>query len=218
MASARRRSVFDVVPWPVWPLIAVVGGVLLTDAGRKLVGIPLRGEAGVDHGCNGNPRSPPPALAMPSKSGQEVRDVAELIAFAVKSYKDVASSELYPIGVIQTAAVLEKRKVTFEDLVRQPRVSFATAMQDPSAARGKFLCIRGRVVDLDQPLSGMAEGAIENSSHETVRFVAITKIRTAVGLEASFCGAFVGRYTYDNKGKTVDTALTVGIIHLAEDP
>jgi hypothetical protein len=117
-------------------------------------------------------------------------------------------------------AVWAAKRLTWAELASLPKTTFAAVMKDPEAGRGKRLCQRGYVIEIQADRSAgptMFVGGLGTRGGRIVRFVAVQDTGDLVeNSPARLCGVVIGRQSYANSaGGTAHAIFVVGMFDLA---
>lgn len=183
------------------------------------------------------PPAPQPAVALatsvtpqasaatssvqPAPDITALRTVAEAFAMAKPVDVSVMDEKLDRGTVAFVAWALKKMR--WGDVGAQASAtSFAKAMKDTDAERGKPLCARGRIVQIGAQQSDAGkffEGVMGSGPSDPVSFMAVGSTGEIVaGRAARFCGVITGRYSFGNTAGGVTHSLRlVGMFDLPEN-
>lgn len=110
----------------------------------------------------------------------------------------------------------------WSDLERMPDSRFGDVMKDPAQYRGKRLCIRGTISQIQADRSAgplLYTGGVVTSSANVVRFVVVKSTGKLVENDAArICGVITGLQSFDNVMGGVTNAIhVVGMFDLPEN-
>lgn len=111
------------------------------------------------------------------------------------------------------------------DIGALPRTSYKLVMKDSVRERGKHICVRAEIIEIEADRStgvpvyvgGLSFDA--GGTHGTIRFIAVGSTGDLVGGDAAtFCGVVTGRNTYmSTVGHEIHAVFAVGMFGLPEN-
>ncbi|HJN77236.1 MAG TPA: hypothetical protein QGF58_25145 [Myxococcota bacterium] len=101
--------------------------------------------------------------------------------------------------------------------VAKDETSYKLVQKDSTAQRGKRLCIRGAIIQIEKAADGLFEGLMFDGYNDIFKIYAVKDTGTLVqGNWGRFCGFVTGKYSYANSGG--GTSHAVSIIGMYELP
>lgn len=197
---------------------------------------------GCDRDADDTPRAEPAALEPPGPTGQAppaapaaapVADPVAIIA-TKRSYSEALDYAL-PLmvdtaenvsGGAQLFSLWSAWHLRWADVaVARDETSFARVRKDSDAERGKRMCVRGRVIEIQKqaqdlvPKSIFVGGMFIGAGYDVARFLAVASTGDLVSSSpARFCGVVAGRLSYANSGGGMTHAISmVGMFDLPEN-
>ncbi len=106
--------------------------------------------------------------------------------------------------------------------VAKNETSFKLVRKDSDASRGKRMCVRGQLIQIQKEKvgdGGVFTGLLLSGYSEIYSFIAVGSTGELVGTSrARFCGVVIGNYEYSNSGGGKGHAISiVGMFDLPEN-
>lgn len=162
--------------------------------------------------------APPPAEERePSYPADDAQTLEQALALSVPTMTDT-TDELSD-GAIAFARWAMMRMQWADVAVKKNETSHKLVQKDPDTARGKRLCLKGRLVSIRKEGEGLFAGLFAADGFEIARFIAVGSTGELVERSrARICGVATGRYTYANAGGGTTHAISVvGMFDLPEN-
>lgn len=182
------------------------------------------GAASAPSGAHSGATAPPEsarAEPTPLEIIESKRTFADAVAYARTQMTDT-DDEASPGGVL--LAMWGAKHMTWADVgVAKSETSYALVRKDSDAHRGKRVCIRGSLIQIQKEDAGngthVFTGLMMTGYSEITNFIAVGSTGELVARsKARFCGVVIGTYDYSNSGGGKGHAVTlVGMFDLPEN-
>jgi len=167
-------------------------------------------------------KAPPPS--PPEKTIKDKLEEAKTINEALAITKPLMEDKMDEIsaGHLLLAVWLDQHKDGFFQLLDGNDTSFAVAMKDPEEARGKRICVTGRIVQISVvkiAAGKFNDGIMWDSAGNLYRYTTVgTSGNLVESSRARLCGMLTGRFDYHNSVGGAGHALSiVGIFDLPQN-
>jgi hypothetical protein len=200
-----------------------IAGLVFVIFGCDKDDVPLRST-----GSGASPGAEPAAAAVKAKAEPEPEPepppatLALAIAKARPTMEDVGDGSISP-GTLELV-LWAASSLRWSDIApgSGAETSIRLVMKDSDAARGKRLCSRGRIIQIQKEKGTdppVFSGILVTSSYDLVHFYAVGSTGELVEKDrARICGVVTGRYSYPNAGGGTGHAVdVVGMFELPEN-
>ena len=171
---------------------------------------------------NSNPEAeaPPPPEPSPLDTILEVPNLPQAIAVAKPFMADTRDD--YSVGAVMLALWSAQGKSRWEDFQAIPATKYKLVMKDPEEARGKRLCVRGSIVQIQVERTEhgkLYNGVLHTNNYQPISYAAVGSTGDLVeGSRAKLCGVVTGIKSYSNvQGGTTHAVFLVGMFDLPEN-
>lgn len=118
-------------------------------------------------------------------------------------------------------AVWSAKNLKWSELQKLPSTKYSLVMKDPDEERGKLMCARGRVIEIqaEKTETGKVFTGGLFAGTKIVRFIAVGSSGDLVAKSwAGICGVVIGKQSYQNSmGGTAHAVFLVGMFGLPEN-
>jgi len=166
-----------------------------------------------------SPSNTAPAEPSPLEQFMAIEDLDSALMFAKLDMADTVNE--YSAGAA-AFALWSARHLTWEALNSVPATKLKMAMKDSDEVRGKRICVRGEIVEIQAEKTDdgkIYNGAMATRNFDFVRFSAAgTTGELVEDSRARFCGIFTGLFSYSNvSGGQTRSIFLVGMFDLPEN-
>ena len=165
---------------------------------------------------------PPPEPSPAERALEQVLESGDTLPQAIETLRPMMTDthgEAMDPGAVILAIWAASKNVKWEDLQAIPATKYGLVMKDPDSERGKRLCARGSIVQIQverTEYGKLFHGVFATSRYQFIRYSVVGSTGELIeGSRAKLCGVVTGLSSYPNvQGGITHSVYVVGMFDL----